>query len=120
MVTPNRTSAIHIGIFEREFSSPRHFFQGNIARISTSVRSPPVSALFVSTNKAVGVSRKLRRTKALRMRSNRLHARFSPVEIVPTAGQRTIAKIVIIFCSPKKIGREIRYPLRLSDRVSVR
>ncbi len=41
MVTPNRTSAIHIGIFEREFSSPRHFFQGNIARISTSVRSTP-------------------------------------------------------------------------------
>ena len=102
MVTPNRTSAIHIGIFEREFSSPRHFFQVNIACISTSVRSTPVSALLVWTNKALGVSRKLRRTKTLRMQSNRLRARFSPVEVLPAAGQRRIPKIVIIFCSPKK------------------
>ena len=41
MVTPNRTSALLIGIFEREFSSPRHFFQVNIARISTSVWRTP-------------------------------------------------------------------------------
>jgi hypothetical protein len=45
MVTPNRTSAIHIGIFDAEFSNLRDFFQPKYSTKSESVLGAKVNAL---------------------------------------------------------------------------
>jgi len=59
MVTPNRTSAIHIGIFDAEFSNLRDFFQPKYSTKSESVLGTKVNAASFRMNETAAVSRKL-------------------------------------------------------------